>query len=113
MTKPLAWAGSSKRDLSAFPDDAKSEAGYQLFLVQEGLDPTDWRSMSTVGPGVREIRIDTEDGWYRVIYVASFASAVYVLHAFQKTTKKTAQSDIRLAQQRYKEVRAHEQKSKH
>lgn len=59
--------------------------------------------MATVGPGVVEIRVHTAQE-YRVVYVAKFAEAVYVLHAFNKQTRKTLQHDIELAQQRYSEL---------
>ena len=60
--------------------------------------------METVGPGAREIRIRDENGIFRVMYVAKFADAVYVLHCFQKKTQKTAPSDLALATRRYKEL---------
>lgn len=105
MPKKLKFVGSSKDDLSAFPADAKWKAGYQLFRVQEGLNPDNWKPMATVGRGVREIIVRADDGAYRVFYVASFATAVYVLHAFQKTTEQTEQRDIELGKKRYKAVR--------
>ncbi len=60
--------------------------------------------METVGAGVREIRIRDESGIYRVMYVAKFADAVYVLHCFQKKTQKTAPGDLALAKSRYKQL---------
>ena len=60
--------------------------------------------MKSVGPGVREIRISSQ-GQYRIIYIATFEDAVYVLHAFQKKTQKTPKADIELAKSRLKEVR--------
>ena len=60
--------------------------------------------MSTVGQGVREIRIREADGAFRVIYVAKFESAIYVLHCFQKKTQKTSREDIALATRRYKDL---------
>ena len=60
--------------------------------------------MQTVGEGVREVRIREKSGAYRVIYVARFAQAIYVLHCFQKKTQKTASSDIALAQRRYRDL---------
>lgn len=61
--------------------------------------------MPTVGPGACEIRVRDESGAYRVIYVARFENAVYVLHAFQKKSQKTARADLDLAKQRYREAR--------
>jgi len=92
------------QDLSRFPAAARRKAGFQLFLVQEGEDPDDWKPMTKIGPGVREIRIRERDGAFRVVYVATFPSAVYVLHCFQKKTRKTSGADIELATRRYKEL---------
>ncbi len=60
--------------------------------------------MNTIGSGVREIRLRDESGAFRVVYVAKFASAVYVLHCFQKKTEKTEQRDLDLATKRYREL---------
>ena len=103
--KPIQWLGSSRADLKAFPMDARRVAGFQLRLVQLGSDPNDWKPLRTVGPGVREIRVRTGLE-HRVVYVATFAEAVYVLHAFAKKTAKTAQRDIRLARVRWEALLA-------
>lgn len=100
--KKVAWIGSSYKDLCAFPEDAKDTAGYQLYLLQIGEQPDDWKPMQTIGSGVQEIRIHEASGAFRVIYVAKFEEAVYVLHAFQKKTQKTAQHDIDIARERFK-----------
>jgi phage-related protein len=102
--KPIEFRGGALSDLCRFPVPARREAGYQLYQVQEGLDPDDWKPMNTVGPGVREIRIREKDGAFRVIYVASFEDAVYVLHCFQKKTQKTGRDDIALATRRYRDL---------
>jgi phage-related protein len=99
--KPLRWLGDSLDTVKAFSAEAKKSAGHQLGLVQAGLDPIDWKSMEIVGPGTKEIRIRAETG-YRVLYVAKFVDAVYVLHAFVKKTTKTGKQDIALATERYK-----------
>jgi len=69
--------------------------------AQFGGEPTDFKPMKTIGAGAYEIRYRGIDGAFRVIYVAKFEEAVYVLHAFQKKTQKTAQADIELARRRY------------
>ncbi len=97
------WAGALD-DLRAFPAAARREAGYQLDQVQQGRDPDDWKPMSTIGQGVREIRIRDADGAFRVIYVSKFETAIYVLHCFQKKTQKTSREDIALATRRYKDL---------
>ena len=102
---PIQWLGSSRVDLKAFPTDARRGAGFQLRLVQLGSDPNDWKPMRTVGPGVREIRVHTGLE-HRVVYVATFAEAVYVLHAFAKKTAKTTQRDVRIARVRFEALLA-------
>jgi phage-related protein len=101
--KPLKFVGSSLDDLRNFPVEARRAAGFELYAVQCGLEPTDWKPMSIVGPGAKEIRIHVLEEW-RVIYVAKFEDAVYVLHSFQKKGRKTSQKDIELARKRYKQV---------
>lgn len=94
--KPVEFRGSALDDLRAFPISARREAGHQIDLVQQGGEPDNWKSMTTVGQGVREIRIRDEVGAYRVIYVAKFADAVYVLHCFQKKNTENQQGRYRL-----------------
>ena len=96
--------GRSLDDLRDFPAEVRREAGHQLHLVQLGLAPDDWRTMPSLGPGVVEIRIH-DDTEYRVLYLARYAEAVYVLHAFEKTTQKTAQRDLELGRERLKDLR--------
>jgi phage-related protein len=74
---------------------------HQLDQVQRGREPDDWKPINAVGQGVREIRLRDAAGVFRVLYVAQFADAIYVLHCFQKKTRKTSQADINLAAQRY------------
>ena len=103
--KPIQWLGSSRADLKVFPADARRVAGFQLRLVQPGSDPNDWKPLRTVGPGVREIRVHTGLE-HRVVYVATFAEAVYVLHAFAKKTTRTTQRDVRIARDRFQALLA-------
>ena len=102
--KPVEFRGCSLDDLRAFPLAAKREAGHQLDQVQNGQEPDDWKPMSTVGQGVKEIRIRDATGAFRIIYVAKFADAVYVLHCFQKKTAKTSKADLDLAAKRYRDL---------
>lgn len=100
--KPIRFLGTSRRDLAAFPELARRQAGYELFMVQVGREPTDFKPLPNVGSGAYEIRIRDAAGTFRVVYVAKFGEAVYVLHAFQKKTRKTDQADIELAVRRYR-----------
>jgi phage-related protein len=102
-TKPLFWVGGSLTRLKTFPAAARREAGHQLHQVQMGLEPSDWKPMRAVGPGVVEIRMHA-GGEYRVLYLARFAEGVYVLHAFEKKTRRTRKADIELARRNLAEV---------
>jgi phage-related protein len=97
--RPLIWLGSALKDLRAFPETARRRAGHELDLLQQGLEPTDWKPMATVGDGVYELRIRV-DGAFRVFYVAKRTEGVVVLHAFQKKTARTTQLDLDLAAHR-------------
>jgi phage-related protein len=101
--KRIEFLGTSLKAVREFPAPAKTEAGHQLDRVQRGLNPTDWKPVKSVGPGVREIRIQHE-GQYRVIYVASFEEIIYVLHAFQKKSRKTSKQDLDTAKRALREV---------
>jgi phage-related protein len=102
--KPVIWMGGSKEDLKAFPEDARREIGYQLEHVQEGVDPDDWKPMSIVGAGVREIRVRESSGAFRCIYLATRTEGIYILHCFQKKSQKTSRQDVDLAQARFKSI---------
>ena len=97
--KPLVCLGSSRDDLKHFPAAARLRAGFELYRVQQGLEPRDWKPMPTVGKGVAEIRIRIGQE-FRVLYVSKFAEAIYVLHAFEKKSQKTAQRDLAVATER-------------
>ena len=99
--KPIAWIDDTLERLRQFPPAARNDAGYQLEQVQRGEEPTDWKPMPWIGPGVNEIRVRT-GGAFRVLYVAKFAEAIYVLHAFQKKSGKTTRVDVELSRRRYR-----------
>lgn len=102
--KPVRFIGSARDDLRAFPAEVRRALGEQLMRVQFGLAPVDAKPMLAVGAGSYEIRVRLGGAW-RMIYVAKFADAIYVLHAFQKKTQRTAKSDIELAAKRYRSIR--------
>jgi phage-related protein len=102
--KPLKFIGSSLSDLGDFPVEARRLAGFELWQVQSGLMPSDFKPMLNVGQGAYEIRVRVSGEW-RVIYVARFADSVYVLHAFRKKTQKTRKEDIEIASRRYRQIR--------
>ncbi len=102
--KGIVFLGNTQTVIRGFPVSVKYKVGGQLFLVQTGADPDDWKPMPSIGKGVREIRIRDISGAYRVIYVASIGSAVVVLNAFIKKTQATPQREIDLARKRLKEL---------
>lgn len=101
--KPLLWLGSSRADVRAFPANARQVTGHELFQIQQGREPSSWRSMASVGSGVMELRVHV-GGAFRVLYVAKFAEAVYVLHAFHKRARRTARVDLELARKRFRDL---------
>jgi phage-related protein len=102
--KPLTWVGSSKRDYLRFPEQVQDDMGYALYIAQMGERPKSAKPLKGFkGAGVWELVEDHAGNAYRAVYTVSFAERVYVLHAFQKKSKKgiaTPKSEIRLVEQR-------------
>ena len=112
--KPIKWMGSSKMDLASFPRSVVQEAGYQLDQVQQGLLPDDFKTMKSLGKGISgveeiRLRLSEANSIYRVMYIARFEDAVYVLHCFQKKTQKTSSRDKEVVVKRYKAMLAERQ----
>ena len=102
--KPVTWLGDSRERVREFANAARGIAGFELWEVQQGKEPSDYKPMPSVGLGVKVIRIRDETGAYRVVYVATFSEAVYVLHAFEKKARKTPKPDIELARRRFRDL---------
>ena len=102
--KDVQWLGSSREALRALPGQACQRLGFALWRVQEGRVPHDWKPMPAIGPGVIELRANV-NGAYRLILVAKWPEAIYVLHVFQKKSRRTLNLDIELARRRYANVR--------
>jgi phage-related protein len=102
--KDIEFLGDSLDALRSFPDRARRAAGFALDQVQRGLEPLDWKPMSTIGRGVQEIRVREQRGAFRVIYLARLPEAVFVLHCFEKKTQRTPVRDIETARQRFSEL---------
>jgi len=103
--KAIGWRGSALDDVRAFPVEARREAGYQLHLLQQGQAPDDWKPMPVVGPGTIEVRIHVGTE-HRVFVVSKFEEAIYVLHAFEKRTRQTPQTETTVAKKRLAELLA-------
>ncbi len=104
MGKRLIFVGSAQEDIRAFPEEARLDIGYALFLAQKGEKPESAKPLKGFGgAGVLEIVENFDRNTYRVVYTVKFTNAVYVLHCFQKKAKhgiKTPQQDIDLIKQR-------------
>lgn len=102
--KPLFWVGSSRRDLREFPEPVKDVMGHALFVAQLGGKHDDARPLRGFGgAGVLEIVEDLAGDTYRAVYTVKFSDAIYVLHAFQKKSKrwiKTPKKDLDLIMER-------------
>jgi phage-related protein len=103
--KQVEFLGDSLDQIRAFPEGARHDAGFQLERVQRGLDPDDWKPVTSIGTGVKEIRVHNATGAFRVIYLATWADAIYVLHAFQKKTQRTSKRDLAIAEIRFRTLR--------
>ena len=102
--KPICFLGDSMKRLRDFPKGAMHDAGYQLDKVQHGEQPDDFKPLPQIGRGVEEIRVWGNRGTYRVVYIARFVDAVYVLHAFQKKAQRTTKKDIDIAATRFTDL---------
>jgi len=101
--KKVIFEGDSLEVISNFSKIAKRRTGYEIDRVQRGLEPENWKPFSIIGKGVREIRVQVGQQ-YRIIYLAKFDEKVHVLHAFEKKSQKTSQSQVNTAKNRYKLV---------
>lgn len=104
MFRRVEFVGRSRDDLRSFPVSIRELAGRQLLLVQNSAMPTDWKPMKSIGAGVAEIRVRDVSGAFRVIYVAKFEEAIYVLHCFEKKSAKTSRADLAIAPAHYKSL---------
>ena len=102
----IAWEGDSKEVISGFPLPVKENLGFQLRQLQEGEQPTDYRPVPSIGPGVFELRDQDERAWYRVIYLSRVLDVIYVLHCFEKKSREIPRNDVATAQRRLQNVRA-------
>lgn len=104
--KPVEWVGSSYDDFTAFPDSIQQEMGYALYLAQVGRTDVSAKPLKGFGgAGVLELVENDRNGTYRSVYTVKFESAIYVLHAFQKKSRKgieTPREDIELVRRRLK-----------
>ena len=102
----IHWEGDSRDALAGFPEDIRADLGFALFELQQGKRPSiSTRRMASIGAGVFELKEDDEANWYRVIYLSRIDDVIYVLHCFEKQSRKTDKRDLDIATERLSRVR--------
>ena len=102
----VVWEGDSREVLKAFPEEVTQNLGFELWQLQQGERPSDYRPLPSVGPGVFELRDQDERAWYRVVYLSRIEDVIYVLHCFEKKSREMPRRDFEKAKQRLKAVKA-------
>ncbi len=102
----MAWESDSKEVLPSFPEAVRQNFGFELWQLQQGERPSDYRPLSSIGPGVFELRDQDERAWYRVVYVSRINDVIYVLHCFEKKSREMPRKEFEKARQRLKTVKA-------
>ena len=114
--KPVIWLGDTLATLRTFPQEVRDEIGYALYLAQVREKYSEAKPLKGFGPGVLEVVSDHRGDTFRAVYTVRFAERVYVLHVFQKKSKKgiaTPQADINLIRERLKRATELEKKREH
>jgi len=108
IPKPIRWLGDSRTRLRKFPENVKDDIGTALFWAQKGAKHPDAKPLSGFGgAGVLEVVEDHQGDTYRAVYTVKFAARIYVLHCFQKKSRRgrqTAHHDIDLIRERFKQA---------
>jgi phage-related protein len=104
VLQDVIWLGDSLEVMRDFPAGIREVLGGDLFRLQVGAVPRNSETMVTVGRGVRELRARDRSGHYRAIYVVRKREGIFILHAFQKKSRKTLKQDIDIARKRLREI---------
>jgi phage-related protein len=102
----IVWEGDSREVLKAFPEAVTENFGFELWQLQQGERPRDYRPLPSIGTGVFELRDQDERTWYRVVYLSRTADVIYVLHCFEKKSREMPKKDFAKAKQRLKAVKS-------
>jgi phage-related protein len=102
----VAWEGDTKAVLLSFPEEIRQNFGFELWQLQQGERPSNYRPLPSIGTGVFELRDQDERAWYRVIYLSRIKNVIYVLHCFEKKSRDMPRKDFEKAKQRLKLVKA-------
>jgi phage-related protein len=102
----IAWEGDSREVLKALPEAVTENFGFELWQLQQGERPRDYRPLPSIGPGVFELRDQDERTWYRVVYLSRIENVIYVLHCFEKKSREMPKKDFEKAKQRLKAAKS-------
>ena len=102
----LVWEGDSRKILQSFPEAERQNFGFELWRLQQGEKPSDYRPLPSIGTGVFELRDQDERAWYRIVYLSRINDVIYILHCFQKKSRETPKREFETAKQRLKAVKA-------
>ena len=102
----VVWEADSREILQSFPDAARQNFGFELWRLQQGEKPSDYRPLPSIGTGVFELRDQDERAWYRIVYLSRINDVIYILHCFEKKSRKMPKREFETAKQRLKAVKA-------
>jgi phage-related protein len=102
----IVWEGDSREVLSAFPEGAKQNLGFELWQLQQGARPKDSRPLPSIGTGMFQLRDQDERAWYRVVYLSRIEDVIFVLHCFEKKGREMPRKEFEKARRRLQAVRA-------
>jgi phage-related protein len=102
----IVWEGDSREVLHFFPDGVRQNLGFQLWQLQQGERPADYRPLPSIGTGVFELRDQDERAWYRVVYLSRINDVIHVLHGFEKKSRAMPRRDFETAKRRLNTVKA-------
>lgn len=102
----IVWEGDSLEVLKSFPEAVTQNFGFELWQLQQGERPKNYRPLPSIGSGVFELRDQDERGWYRVVYLSRIDDVIYVLHCFEKKAREMPGKDFQKSKQRFRAVKA-------
>jgi phage-related protein len=102
----IVWEGDSREVLQAFPERVRQNLGFELWQLQQGESPRDYRPLPSIGTGVFELRDQDQRAWYRLVYLSRINNVIHVLHCFEKKSRQMPRKEFEKAKQRLKAVKA-------
>jgi phage-related protein len=102
----VAWEGDSREVLQSFPEGVRQNLGFQLWQLQQGQKPSDYRPLPSIATGIFELRDQDERAWYRLIYLSRRGDVIHVLHCFEKKGREMPRREFETAKERLKAMKA-------